>query len=104
MVDAIHSICFRKSLMTGREMDMPATEDTSFDEGGEQGKLQVAANKRNVIVMANFTITFTTDGMVMLVYEAMDGSWPSGLAHNVQIFSLTDYNLFSQINTKTGNP
>jgi hypothetical protein len=48
------------------------------------GKLQAAAVKRNVIVMANMTMAFSTDGiMAPLVYEAMDEDWPCGLVHKV---------------------
>jgi hypothetical protein len=66
---------------------MPLTEETSYDETTDAGKLTVAAMKRNVIAMANMTMAFTTDGTMVLLYKAMYVYWPSGLS---QMLTMAD--------------
>jgi hypothetical protein len=44
------------------------------------GKKMLAAKKRNEVAMANFTMAFTTEGVMGLVYRALTTDWPSGLA------------------------
>jgi hypothetical protein len=49
----------------------------------DAGKLQAAAKKRNVIVVANMTMmAFTTDGTMALVYKLKTREWPNGLAYS----------------------
>jgi hypothetical protein len=53
--------------------------------------LQPAAKKRNEIVIANFTITFMSEGTIRLVYKASTADWPDGLAHLIVVMMLQRY-------------
>jgi hypothetical protein len=69
---------FGKALKENRESEMPATKEKVYDETTAAGKLTKVVLKRNLMTMA-----FTTDITMVLVFEAMDDDWPSGLAHKV---------------------
>ncbi len=71
---------FRQALAEGGDRDLPENESKELDETTPVGKM-LAAKKRNEVAMANFTMAFTTEGvMVLLVYKASTTDWPSGLA------------------------
>ena len=61
---------FGEALVVGGEADMPASESTVIDETTPAGKLEAAAKKRNAIAMASFTMSFTSEGTMGLVYKA----------------------------------
>ncbi len=62
------------------DTDMPADNSELIDETTPVGKLQKAAVKRNKIAMANFTMAFTSEGTISLIYKAETTNWPDGLA------------------------
>lgn len=62
---------------------MPARECVVLDENTNAGKKAAAAKKRNVIAMASFTMSFTSEGTMGLAHKAMSSDWPGGLAHLV---------------------
>ena len=59
--------------------DMPSSNLVLVDETTAIGKLQKAAIKRNKIAMANFTMAFTSEGTMSLIYQAETRAWPNGL-------------------------
>ena len=71
---------FRQALTETGDVDLPETENEILDEATPEGKKQALARKRNEIAMANFTMAFTTEGVMGLVYKASTADWPSGLA------------------------
>jgi hypothetical protein len=52
------------------DTDMPADNSVLIDETTPVGKLQKAAVKRNKITMVNFTMAFTSEGTISLIYKA----------------------------------
>jgi hypothetical protein len=60
--------------------DMPSSNAILIDIDTAEGKLQKAAVKRNKIAMANFTMAFTSEGTMSLIYQAETRAWPNGLA------------------------
>ena len=74
---------FGEALVVGGEADMPASESMVIDETTPAGKLEAAAKKRNAIAMASFTMSFTSEGTMGLVYKAKTTTWPCGLVHTV---------------------
>jgi hypothetical protein len=73
---------FAQALVT--DQDMPSNSLVIVDETQASGKLQKAAVKRNKITMANFTMAFTTEGTISLVYKAWSTDWLNGLASLVR--------------------
>ena len=71
---------FRQALAENGDSDLPANESEELDETTPVGKKMLAAKKRNEVAMANFTMAFTTEGVMGLVYKASTTDWPSGLA------------------------
>jgi hypothetical protein len=71
--------------LKGGKANLPATEETIIDKTTNIEKLQAAALKRNVIAIANLTMSFTTDGIMSLTHEAKDDEWPCGLTHKVAL-------------------
>jgi hypothetical protein len=69
---------FARSLVL--DPDMPSENMVLIDETTEEGKLQKAAVKRNKIAMANFTMAFTSEGTMSLIYQAETRAWPNRLA------------------------
>ena len=63
------------------EADMPARENDPIDDTTDEGKKEAAAKKRNAVAVANFTMAFTSEGTMGLIYKATTTDWPSGLSH-----------------------
>jgi hypothetical protein len=82
---------FAQALKIGGESDLPTTDATAVDITTELGKKQTAAKKRNEIVIANFTMAFSSEGTISLVYKASTVDWPNGLAHLFVIAMLQQY-------------
>ena len=82
---------FAQALRIGGESDLPTTDASIIDETTDPGKKQAAAKKRNEIAMANFTMAFTTEGTISLVYKAETADWPDGLAHLIVSAMLQRY-------------
>jgi hypothetical protein len=60
---------------------MPSTESAIINETTKVGKKQAAAKKRNIIAVANLTMSFNTNGAMALIYKSKTRRWPNGLAH-----------------------
>jgi hypothetical protein len=71
---------FLTALQTSEETNMPATETTVIDKTTDPGVLQLAAKKRNAIVVANLTMAFTTDGAMALLYKSKTAACPNRFA------------------------
>jgi hypothetical protein len=82
---------FSQALKTGGETDLPRTNSTSIDLGTDAGKLQAEAKKRNEIAIANFTMAFTSEGTISLVYKSSTADWLDGLAHLIVVAMLQRY-------------
>jgi hypothetical protein len=80
---------FARALVT--DHDMPSSNVVLIDETTPTEKLQKAAVKRNTIAMANFTMAFTTEGTISLIYKAETSAWPNGLASLVTNVSKAKY-------------
>jgi vacuolar-type H+-ATPase subunit B/Vma2 len=74
---------FAEALKIGGESNLPATDDEVIDITSELGKKQAAAKKRNEITIANFTMAFSSEGTISLVYKASTAEWPDGLARRI---------------------
>ena len=73
---------FKEALKDGGESDLPGNEADSIDESTNEDKKQNAAKRRNEIaIMANFSIAFTTEANMGMLYQGMASEWSSGLAH-----------------------
>ena len=71
---------FRQALAENGDEDLPEKEGEEIDESTTNGKKQLAAKKRNEVAMASFTMAFTSESVMGLVYKASTTNWPSGLA------------------------
>lgn len=67
---------------TAAEAALPANESDAIDPG-DAGKAARDAKSRNAVAMANFSMAFTTEAMMGLLYKAQTAEWPSGLAWKV---------------------
>jgi hypothetical protein len=82
---------FLQALTIGGETHLPATDATTIDLTTDAVMLQAAAKKRNEIAIANFTMAFTSEGTISLVYKAANADWPDGLAHLIVVAMLQRY-------------
>jgi len=74
---------FKEALKQGGEDDLPTGKDDTIDETMDAGKKQALAKKRNVVAMANFSMGFTMEATMGILYRVMTPNWPSGLAYKV---------------------
>ena len=70
---------FRQAIQEKGDEDLPGSSEEMFDEETPEGKKKKAAIKRNEIAMASFTMAFTTETLMGLVYRASNADWPSRL-------------------------
>ena len=61
--------------------DLPSTEDATIDVTTADGKKQAAAKIMNAVCVANFTMAFTSEKLMGIVYKSCTSDWPGGLAH-----------------------
>jgi hypothetical protein len=73
------------------EPEMPATEATVVDESTDAGKARVKALRRNAVAMAKFTMAFTTEATMGIVFMAQSTEWPTGLAYLVVVCLFKKY-------------
>jgi hypothetical protein len=74
---------FSEAIETGGEADLPISDAASIDMKTEEGKRQAKAKKRNNVAIANFTMAFTTESSIQLLFKSQTAEWPGGLAHLV---------------------
>jgi len=72
-----------KSINRIVDPDLPANADDVIDDTTAIGRRQIAAKKANDIALANLTMSFTTEGLMGLVYSSMTTKYPDGLAWKV---------------------
>ena len=105
---------FRQAIQENGDEDLPESFKEVFDEETPEGKKKMAAIKRNEIAMASFTMAFTTETLMGLVYKASNVDWPSGLTKLVvqgllqkyrpldSVSKVEMYIRMSQVNMKKG--
>jgi hypothetical protein len=65
-----------------KQSALPEREDDGLNETSKEGKLGIRTKKRNATGISSFT-TFLTEGMLMILHQAMTPEWSSGLAYQV---------------------
>jgi hypothetical protein len=75
---------FVQSIQQGTgDPDLPVADASSLSVDADVANLQTLAKKRNDIAMAQFTMAFTTDSDLAMIYEAESIAWPNGKASSV---------------------
>jgi hypothetical protein len=80
-----HVCCVRKISDDSPEADLPASMNEEFDGTTPDGKKKAAALKRHAVAVPNFTMAFTTEGLMALVYGEASDEWPAGQAHLIVV-------------------
>eukprot|EP00957_Ditylum_brightwellii_P161895 12325721-Ditylum_brightwellii.AAC.1 len=77
---------FSQSVQHTVDPDLPATEAEEINES-DHGVAAAAkkAKKANTIVMASFTMAFTSKSLIGMVYAAMTTDWPSRLVQKIVV-------------------
>ena len=71
---------FALALKESDEVDLPKSDADVLDLTTDAGKKKDLARKRNNIAMANFTMAFTSEALMGLVFKAQSADWPGGKA------------------------
>ena len=66
-----------------RDPNLPEKEVSEFDEEDESNKLARIAIKKNESAMLSFSIAFSSDSAMNILYAACTENWPDGEAHLV---------------------
>ena len=66
-----------------RDPNLREKEVSEFDEEDESNKLARIAIKKNELAMLSFSIAFTSDSAMNILYAACTENWPDGEAHLV---------------------
>jgi hypothetical protein len=66
-----------------RDLHLPEKEVSEIHETDEKGKLAHLAFNRNKLAMASFSIAFTAEKAMNIIYAACTENWPDGEAHLV---------------------
>jgi hypothetical protein len=66
-----------------RDLHLPEKKVNEIDETDENGKLACLLVNRNELAMARFSIAFTTEKAINIIYAACTENWPNGEAHLV---------------------
>ena len=74
---------FVQAIGRQQEAALPATEDAVLDVNNLAEKEQDDARKRNSHAMACYTMAFTTNSLMSVVYRARTTEWPNGIAARV---------------------
>ena len=82
---------FAAALKEKDEVDLPGEDAEALDLSTDDGKKKDAARKRNNIAMANFTMAFTSESLMGLVYKAQSTKWLAGKASVVVKALLAKY-------------
>ena len=82
---------FAAALKESDDVDLPASDADVLDLTKDEGKRQDAARKRNNVAMANFTMAFTSEALMGLVFKAQSAEWPGGKASRVVKALMTKY-------------
>eukprot|EP00957_Ditylum_brightwellii_P020414 1539440-Ditylum_brightwellii.AAC.1 len=71
-----------QSIQNTVDSDLPESEDADVNDRNAAEK---KAKKANAVVMASFTMAFTSELLIVMVYNAMTADWPSGLASKIVV-------------------
>ncbi len=82
---------FVQAIGKTREANLPNNEDADLDLDDDAQKAQDDARKRNLHAMACYTMAFTTDSLMAMLYRARKAEWPSGIAANVTVALFSRY-------------
>eukprot|EP00957_Ditylum_brightwellii_P136324 10396624-Ditylum_brightwellii.AAC.1 len=63
--------------------NLPCSEYKILDTATTDGALAAKAVKMNVVAMCNFTMAFTTEALIGVIYASMTDEWPTGKANTV---------------------
>ena len=74
---------FYASVQKTRYPDFLSGEDTVINLANTEGKKKEKSKNMNVIVITNITMSFTSESLIGMVYQAITTKWNSGLAHMV---------------------
>eukprot|EP00957_Ditylum_brightwellii_P087377 6650871-Ditylum_brightwellii.AAC.1 len=77
---------FMQSMQHSIDFNLPDREASIIDETDAAAAVAIKKAKRsNTIVMASFTMAFTSESLIGMVYAAMTTDWPSGLAYKIMV-------------------
>ena len=92
MVDMIQSISsvagLAELLKPTKATTLPLNEGNRTGSTPEEQEQQAEQVKKNVLVMAHFTMAFKTEALMSIIYKSMSTEWPTGAAHMVVAHSL----------------
>eukprot|EP00957_Ditylum_brightwellii_P187666 14290277-Ditylum_brightwellii.AAC.1 len=70
----------------GHEIDPDLLDIKDNGTGeGDEGVRQNKARKLNTIAIANFTMAFTSESLIGIIYASMSTAYPGGLAYKVVV-------------------
>jgi hypothetical protein len=78
-------------LMEKDESELPSSNAKVLDETDADGMKKALLKRCYNIAMANFMMTFTSEGLMGLVYKAHSKEWPAGKASFVVKALLAKY-------------
>eukprot|EP00957_Ditylum_brightwellii_P123217 9395244-Ditylum_brightwellii.AAC.1 len=77
-IKGIWLVCgFSQNLSSTKDPDLPDQKDTNITGTDATTKAQRKAVKSNVMAMRNFTMGFTADGLIGMIYGAITTKWPT---------------------------
>jgi hypothetical protein len=74
---------FLQSIGETADTDLPATEATVLADPTGADLSAVVAIKNNKIAMANFTMAFSTEGLMQMICSSFSTAWPGGRGSDV---------------------
>eukprot|EP00957_Ditylum_brightwellii_P198104 15093039-Ditylum_brightwellii.AAC.1 len=74
---------FAQSIQMTPDPDLPCTEYKVLDTATTNGALAAKAVKMNAVAMCNFTMAFTTEALIGVIYTSMTDEWPTGKTNTV---------------------
>jgi hypothetical protein len=58
--------------------DLPDKEEEVLDESDVEGKKKIAARKRNAVAMANYSMAFSCESNLGMIFKSITPNWPTG--------------------------
>jgi hypothetical protein len=59
------------------EVDLPDKEEEVLDENDVEGKKKIAARKRNAVAMANYSMAFSCESNLGMIFNSITPNWPT---------------------------
>jgi hypothetical protein len=60
--------------------DLPDKEEEVLDENDVEGKKKIAARKRNAVAMADYSMAFSCESSLGMIFKSITPNWPTGKA------------------------